>query len=62
MMFQVLKSFIGQTLFHNLPEYSNNENAKIGGIPRWGLYRTGGISLYSSNTVSIYNELLCIIK
>ena len=36
-------SFINQVSLSNLPEYQSNADASSGGIPIWGLYRTGGI-------------------
>jgi hypothetical protein len=36
-------NILNTCLLSNIPEYTTNANAAAGGVPLWGLYRTGGI-------------------
>jgi hypothetical protein len=44
-------NILGQ-IINDIPEFTNNDSAIIGGVPLWGLYRTGGIIKIRINTLS----------
>jgi len=54
------------TIINQLPEYENNTLAKIGGVPLWGLYRTGGIIKIVIDEppvisfISLYDEIVYV--